>query len=259
MEKLSFEKLPHYFFSANRQFEENEYHMDRVYELSVLLLIRKGVLRFTENGVPVEVSAGEYYIQKAGIQQRGVAPSDAPNYYFIHFRGHYSKAGALPLKGKFNIDVIQPIISEMEMLGAAAEKLEYESLFYKLLCALKSNQGATSVAETLRTYILEHYTENLTLDNFAKFSLLSKNQTINVFKDTYGATPHKFLVEFRLKKAGELILATDYPINEICFAVGFTEYSGFYKAFFRKYGASPQDFRNKHSTNALPEDIYFNP
>ncbi len=110
MEKLSFEKLPHYFFSANRQFEENEYHMDRVYELSVLLLIRKGVLRFTENGVPVEVSAGEYYIQKAGIQQCGVAPSDAPNYYFIHFRGHYSKAGALPLKGKFNIDVIQPII-----------------------------------------------------------------------------------------------------------------------------------------------------
>ena len=52
MEKLSFEKLPHYFFSANRQFEENEYHMDRVYELSVLLLIRKGVLRLPKTECP---------------------------------------------------------------------------------------------------------------------------------------------------------------------------------------------------------------
>jgi len=259
MEKLSFEKLPHYFFSANRQFEENECHMDRIYELSVLLLMRKGVLRFTENGVPVEVSAGEYYIQQAGMYQQGAVPSDSPNYYFIHFRGYFSKAGALPIRGKFNIDVIQPIISEIEMLGDAAEKLEYERLVYKLLSALKTNVNTTTVAETLRTYILEHYTENLTLDNFAKFSLLSKNQTINVFKDTYGMTPHKFLVEFRLKKAGELILATDYPISEICFAVGFTEYSGFYKAFAKKYGSSPQDYRNRHSAGALPEDIYFNP
>lgn len=259
MEKLSFEKLPHYFFSANRQFEENECHMDRIYELSVLVLIRKGVLRFSENGVPVEVSAGEYYIQRAGMYQQGLVPSDCPNYYFIHFKGFYSKAGALPISGKFNIDKIQPIISELELLGDAAEKLEYERLFYKLLSALKNNNAATTAAETLRTYILEHYTENLTLDNFAKFSLLSKNQTINVFKDTYGMTPHKFLVEFRLKKAGELILATDYPIIEICFAVGFTEYSGFYKAFIKKYGNSPQDYRNLHSAASLPEDIYFNP
>lgn len=258
MEKLSFEQLPHYFFSANRQFEKNELHINRIYELSVLLLMRKGVLKFTENGVPVEVSAGEYYIQQAGMYQQGVVPSDSPNYYFIHFEGHFSKAGALPIRGKFNIDVIQPIISEIEMLGEAAEKLEYEQLFYKLLTALKTNLNVTSVAETLRTYILEHYKENLTLDNFAKFSLLSKNQTINVFKDTYGMTPHKFLVEFRLKKAGELILATDYPINEICFAVGFTEYSGFYKAFTKKYGNSPQDYRSRHSTIAF-DDIYFNP
>ena len=124
MKKLSFEKLPHYFFSANRQFEQNECHMTRIYELSVLLLVRKGVLRFTENGVPTEVHAGEYYIQKPNTYHEGPMPSDAPNYYFIHFVGHYNKAGALPLRGQFNIDHIQPIIEKIEALGGGAEKIE---------------------------------------------------------------------------------------------------------------------------------------
>ena len=101
MKNLSFEHLPQYCFSANRQFEKNECHMERTYKLSVLLLVRRGVLRFSENGVPIEVSAGEYYIQCAGLHQQGPVPSDSPNYYFIHFKGDFCKAGALPIRGKF--------------------------------------------------------------------------------------------------------------------------------------------------------------
>ena len=152
MKNLSFEKLPHYFFSANRQFEENECHMTRIYGLSVLLLVRKGVLRFTENDVPAEVGAGEYYIQKPNLYQRGPRPSDAPNYYFIHFMGHYSNGGALPVRGKFNIDHIQPIIQELEALDNSAEKIEYECLFYKLLMTLKNDLDEKPRAEKMRTF-----------------------------------------------------------------------------------------------------------
>jgi len=257
MKNLSFEKLPHYFFSANRQFEENECHMTRIYELSVLLLVRKGVLRFTENGVPTEVHAGEYYIQKPNTYHQGPIPSDTPNYYFIHFVGHYSRAGALPLRGKFNIDHIQPIIEKIEGLGSVAEKIEYECLFYKLLTTLKNDLSDKSVAEKMRTFLLEHYTEPIRLDDLNKISLLSKNQTINVFKNTYGSTPHKYLTEFRIQKASELILATNLPINEICYQVGFTEYSSFFKLFTQRFGKSPHDYRKSHSTNALPDGLYF--
>lgn len=259
MKNLSFERMPQYCFSSNRQFKDGECHMERLYSLSVLLLIRKGILRFTENGVPVELAAGEYYIQQAGLYQQGPVPSDSPNYYFIHFRGTFCTAGALPIRGKFDIDKIQPIIHQLELLGNVGERLEYECLFYQLLCALKNQIPQKTTAERLRTYILEHFSENISLDDLTKISLLSKNQTINIFKDTYSSTPHKFLVDFRLQKAGELILATDMSINEICFQVGFSEYSGFYKSFFGKYGTSPQDYRNKHSKGALPDSVYFIP
>lgn len=259
MDNLSFERMPQYCFSANRQFEPGECHMQRLYKLSVLLLIRKGVLRFTEDGVPVEVGEGEYYIQKAGLMQEGPIPSDSPNYYFIHFKGHYCKAGALPIRGKFDIDKIQPIIEKLDRLGRAAERIEYECLFYTLLCALKKQLPQKTVTERLRTHILENFARDISLDELSRVALLSKNQTINVFKDTYGVTPHKYLVNFRLQKASELVLATNMSINEICFAVGFSEYSGFYKAFLKKYGASPQDYRNNRTSDNLPNATYYIP
>lgn len=259
MKNLSFEKLPHYFFSANRQFEENECHMTRIYGLSVLLLVRKGVLRFTENDVPAEVGAGEYYIQKPNLYQRGPRPSDAPNYYFIHFMGHYSNGGALPVRGKFNIDHIQPIIQELEALDNSAEKIEYECLFYKLLMTLKNDLDEKPRAEKMRTFLLENYTQQIRLDDLCKISLLSKNQTINVFRETYGTTPHRYLTNFRIRKASELILATDLPLQEICYQVGFTEYSSFFKLFSAAYGQTPFDYRKNHSPKMLPEGIYFTP
>ncbi len=259
MEKLSFEKMPHYIFSANRQFEKNEYHMNRIFNESVLILMRKGVLRFNENGVPVQLNAGEYYIQKAGLNQQGVTPSDSPNYFFIHFSGHFDERGVLPIKGTFDIDEAQKIISEIEMLGNFSQRLEYESLFYKLLCLLKSGMHKQSTPEIIREYLLKNFERNVTLEEIEKITFISKNQIINVFKEAYGNTPHQYLIDFRLIKAGELLLATNLSLTEICFRVGFGEYSGFYKAFIQKYGESPQDYRKRHSTDAFPKGIYYDP
>ena len=258
MKSLSFSKLPHYDFSANRQFEPGEYHINRIYELSVLLLVRKGTLRFSENGVPVEVKAGEYYIQQPNLYQQGLVPSDEPNYFFVHFRGNYSKAGALPLRGHFDINKIQPIIEELELLGISAEKIEYENIFYKLLIALKTGTAKVSDAEMIRKYILDNYKEDVDLDKIAKTSALSKNQVINTFKNKYNVTPYQFLLDFRLQKACEMILATDTPIREVCFSSGFTDYTAFYKSFKHKYNVSPAEYRTVHSAEAVPDSIYFN-
>lgn len=258
MKSLSFSKLPHYDFSANRQFEPGECHINRIYELSVLLIVRKGILRFTENGVPVEVKAGEYYIQQPNMYHRGPVPSDEPNYFFVHFKGYYSKAGALPLRGQFDINEIQPIIEELELLGISAEKIEYENIFYKLLIALKNGSKKVSDAEIIRKYLLDNYKEDVDLDKIAKTSALSKNQVINTFKNRYNVTPYQFLLDFRLQKACEMILATDTPIREVCFSSGFTDYTAFYKAFKHKYDVSPAEYRTVHSAEAVPDSIYFN-
>ena len=65
--KLSMRKLPTWAYSSFRYFEKHEQHTTRVYKWNVLVMVFEGVLRFRENGNMVEVSAGEYYIQKKGL------------------------------------------------------------------------------------------------------------------------------------------------------------------------------------------------
>lgn len=47
----------------------------------------------------------------------------------------------------------------------------------------------------------------------------------------------------RLKKAHLLILETDFPLKEIAFICGFNDYTNFYKAFKKKYGITPSEFK----------------
>lgn len=256
MEALSFSHLPHYHFSANRQFEPGERHINRIYELSVLLLVRKGVLRFTENGVPVEVKAGEYYIQKPNVVHTGAVASDQPNYYFIHFSGHYNKKGALPTKGTFDIESTQPFIEALDKT-ISADKIESEAAFFRLLIHLKNTSTKLSNAEIIRRHILQHYSEPIDLDSIGKIVFLSKNQVINTFRNEYGVTPYQFLLQFRLQKACELLLATNAPLNEVCFSTGFDEYSTFYRAFKSKYNISPAEYRLAQSINSELKDVYF--
>ena len=64
---LSMQSVPTYRLSAFRKFLPNERHITRVESSDILLLMLDGVLRFTEDGVPVELSRGEYYIQQRGL------------------------------------------------------------------------------------------------------------------------------------------------------------------------------------------------
>lgn len=240
---LSFDNLPHYIYSNNRQFLENEHHMERVFDEDVLLLVRKGTLRFSENGVPIEVRAGEYYLQRAGLRQTGPVPSDIPNYFFIHFHGTFCENGKLPLRGTFDEASIMPIVDAIRLLGNIASPLEYERHFYALLSELCKQQHNETLAESILVYLVRHYKENLALTDLCAKFFLTKNQIISVFHSAYGRTPHRYLMDYRLEKAAELLVTTNRPIGGIAYEVGFQEYSVFYRAFLSKYEISPADFR----------------
>ena len=85
-----------YKHSSLRFFAEHEWHIDRVCECDVLLLVFDGVLRFSEDGVMRELGAGEYYIQRRGGLQRGETESDMPRYLYIHFQAEDHHTSLLP-------------------------------------------------------------------------------------------------------------------------------------------------------------------
>lgn len=243
MLKLDLETPPRYRYCGERQFFKNEKHVSRFCPESVLILMRKGVLRFSEDGNEKELFPGEYYIQQAGLWQEGLKTSDLPNYFYIHFNGNFSFDGQLELRGTYNIDAVENDVKTLKNLPYEKTGMEPTRLFYNILHNLCVTEKAPSTAEILRDYVSKNYCESITLSDLSKLAFISKNQVITVFKNTFKKTPYKYLNDLRLEKACELILSTDRPIYSIALSVGFADYSVFYKAFEKRYDISPADYR----------------
>lgn len=92
-------------------------------------------------------------------------------------------------------------------------------------------------------YIANHYAEDISLESLAKSGNVGKSECLRCFKASLQTTPYKYLMEYRLSKAADLLKTTDLPIGVISENVGFHQVSHLGKCFKEKTGYSPKDYR----------------
>jgi AraC-like DNA-binding protein len=85
--------------------------------------------------------------------------------------------------------------------------------------------------------------DELRLSELAAAAGLSPFHFLRLFKRETGVTPHRFLVQTRIRRALELLRETARPITHIAFDVGFADLSNFINAFRREVGCSPRHYR----------------
>ena len=95
-------------------------------------------------------------------------------------------------------------------------------------------------------YVHEHYGEPLTVRQMAGHVPVNKNRLNDLFRKYTGSPPMKYLNEYRLYMAKNLILHTDKPISEISGDVGFNQLSHFIKQFRDHYGLPPLKYRKQY-------------
>ena len=154
-------------------------------------------------------------------------------------------------------DLIFSVISVIhsEKLFAKEELQAYLTLlFTKILSRMtgaqseQQNQLATPEYYT-RTYIIEdyfneHYKENITLSELSKRLHLGEQQTDRMIKRIYKVGFRQRLTKIRIKTAIELLSETKKSLLEISQAVGYESYSGFYTAFKKITGISPEKWKS---------------
>ena len=96
-------------------------------------------------------------------------------------------------------------------------------------------------------FIEEHYAEDITLTDLSMSANISKSECSRCFKLSMNTTPYKYLTEYRLSKASQLLKKTNEPIGNIAAAVGFHQMSHFGKCFKEKTGCSPKAYREMDS------------
>jgi AraC family transcriptional regulator len=89
----------------------------------------------------------------------------------------------------------------------------------------------------------DDFAADLSLDELARLSGLSKYHLIRLFREQMGSTPSHYLSEVRLERAVWLLNQTQRDVTSIAFEVGFGSLSAFERAFKRKYGVSANEYR----------------
>lgn len=87
------------------------------------------------------------------------------------------------------------------------------------------------------------YAEPLTVADMARAAGLSRAYFSSEFKRAFGESPHQYLLTRRLERAADLLRVTDWPVAEVCFAVGAGSVGSFTTSFSRLFGCSPMAYR----------------
>jgi len=87
------------------------------------------------------------------------------------------------------------------------------------------------------------FAEKLTVTDLARAAGLSRSHFSREFKRSFGESPHQYLLTRRLERAADLLRVTDWPVADICFAVGAESLGSFTTSFSRVYGCPPTAYR----------------
>lgn len=248
---ISMQSVPNYRLSAFRSFLPGERHITRVESSDILLLMLGGVLRFTEDGVPMELSRGEYYIQQHGLPQAGPVASDCPSYFYLHFGECVwsDEAPSLPRRGLFDPDALLPLLRELNNAeNENAPRIVKNGLLCTILTRLFREQ-ARSEQDILVDHMVRRLTQDLqnppSLAELATAFHFSENYLIRIFRDAMGTTPHAYLSAARIRKAKLLLSTSNITADRVAYECGFADYAHFYRTFRKEIGCSPREYRKE--------------
>lgn len=100
------------------------------------------------------------------------------------------------------------------------------------------------------SYINEHYTEILSIDEIAKEFFLSKYHLSRIFKTNVGLSLWDYVITKRLSYFNDL-MRNGKTVKDACFSSGFQNYSNFYRLYKKHFGITPNEFKNQLHTKSL--------
>lgn len=95
-------------------------------------------------------------------------------------------------------------------------------------------------------YIHEHCTEALTVEKLAEQFDYSASHLAHSFKKQMGTSLYHYVLLRRLE-IGRDAMMNGVPVKEAYQRCGFGDYAGFYRAFTKEFGMSPQQYKKRSS------------
>lgn len=164
----------------------------------------------------------------------GVASGDAVRYASLQFQRDFN---AFSIAHPISLKLYTAFLS---YLGEITEAMRGKAAVH-----FSKHARAGEIPAIRRTldYIGSHYLDNPSVRQMAEIANLSEKHFISSFKNMVGLPPGQYISQMRMRRAAELVSATDMKIGEIAFCLGYADPYSFSKAFKKAFGEAPMDFR----------------
>ena len=110
------------------------------------------------------------------------------------------------------------------------------------IISVEKRKSANERIHEIIHYINEHLDEKISLSTLSEVFFLNKHHLSHSFHDYMGMTLTEYITSKRIQKSLEII-GEPLSLLEVALTSGFTDYTGFYRAFMRVTGTSPMSYR----------------
>ena len=139
---------------------------------------------------------------------------------------------------------LDDIVLKSELLRFFAILVENNELH----AADKTNTAKSEMLRPALEYIHGHFSENITIEQLADISHVSKSYFMSCFKKAAGIGAIEYINQIRIKAVCELLKTENRNISELAFACGFTNLANFNRQFRRQIGVSPKEYQKLYIT-----------
>lgn len=230
----------------------NSYEIDRNYYHAFLLFrILKGELHFEYRNHSFTAKMGDIVFLDCKEYHHYWADS-LVTFQWFHFDGCSSQAYFDLLHQQFGSCFSEKtelyftfnyIFDLLKSNAPSEHKLSFLIHTIIGILALPDVHPESSVIIKVRQYIQDHFQENITVSDMAKYVSLDTFYFSKLFKKSTGVPPHRYLSYTRIKYAKVLLSETTHSLSYISEHCGYASDSHFIRAFKKHTAVTPIQFR----------------
>ncbi|MFM9276929.1 helix-turn-helix transcriptional regulator [Paenibacillus jiagnxiensis] len=122
----------------------------------------------------------------------------------------------------------------------------FVNIFSSLEYDQSSKNSSAKLAEQIEIYLKQNFKKTVTNKHLEDHFHVHQNYLARCMKAAFQRTPLEYLMDYRLEQSRNLLLQTDWPIQQITEETGFSQASYFSRCFKEKFGVSPKNYRQQY-------------
>lgn len=238
------------------------------YNEYLLLYSIEGTVRYTKAKQTQYVQANSVVVTACNTPLTFTRVSREWKYYYFIINGSHAKLYYNLIRTQNNVVLASPFLPildcfmELYLIASGLKSgndtwnylhtsMQIQNIFtalYDLTNNIRTIKELTPAQETVVNiavkYISENYGRELDIDTICGQVGFSKYYFCSLFKKQMGMTVHRYVNEFRINKAKELLAYSKLSVNSISQQVGFKTSLTFIRAFERSVHMTPTEYRD---------------